>query len=79
MNETDFINLFKPENLFSDEWLNVSFQFQNGHLYEYRKNVLMRKKGFIGSRIFPKKAFKVKFNTVKKLKWKGLKAINFKV
>jgi hypothetical protein len=35
--------------------------------------------GFVGSRLFPKKAFKIKFNQEKGIKWKGMKRLSFKV
>jgi hypothetical protein len=74
-------------NLFSKDYINVTFQFSNGNIYEYREKVLMRKKGmcnlivnssslgFIGSRLFPKKAFKLKFNQIKGMRAMPIKLI----
>jgi hypothetical protein len=45
MPEDEFVKLFSPGDLFSTEYINVTFHFDNGNIDEYRENVAFRKKG----------------------------------
>lgn len=78
MNHSDFLTMLYPLNLWQQEYLNASFHFDNGHVSEYLGTVGFRLKGYIGSKLTPKKAYKIKFNVEKGVKFHGAKKLGLK-
>eukprot|EP01126_Amoeba_proteus_P051884 TRINITY_DN6229_c0_g1_i9.p1 TRINITY_DN6229_c0_g1~~TRINITY_DN6229_c0_g1_i9.p1 ORF type:complete len:549 (-),score=89.18 TRINITY_DN6229_c0_g1_i9:78-1724(-) len=78
MKEEDLVSMLKPANTFNQSYFSSSFVFDNGNLKTIKENVGIKVKGFIQSRLFPKKAYNLKFNLIKGEDWMGLKGVGLK-
>lgn len=69
----------EPLNLITSNYTSASIYFQNSYIRETVSTAGIRIKGYFGGRLGPKKAFKLKFDTIPGTLWRGLKSLGLKI